>query len=109
VNRSRAYLTLIALLTAVIGSLALWAHQESAYLDQKRLPGLRQVVNTMQLTDLALWGEARYTRHPAMADQFSAFQDHPGALEHFPAGSLVAPTGPRPDTTLVVQQKGAVR
>jgi hypothetical protein len=44
-----------------------------------------------------------------MADQFSAFQDHPGALEHFPAGSLLAPRGPRPDTTLVVRQRGAVR
>lgn len=43
------------------------------------------------LTDLALFTEARYTRHPTQADLHSAFQDHPLALEHFPTGSLVAP------------------
>ena len=34
------------------------------------------------LTDLALFTEARYTRHPSQADLQSAFQDHPVALEH---------------------------
>ena len=51
----------------------------------------RQVVRHLRLTDLALFTEARYTRHPSQADLASAFQDHPFSLEHFPSGSLVAP------------------
>jgi hypothetical protein len=55
-----------------------------------------QLVRTLRLTDLCLFTEARYTRHPAMADQFAPFQDHPTALEHFPSGSFVAPPTVRP-------------
>lgn len=51
----------------------------------------RIMVNRLQLTDLCLFTEARYTRHPSMADLHSAFQDHPLALEHFPSGSLTTP------------------
>jgi hypothetical protein len=47
------------------------------------------LVAALDLTDLALFTEARYTRHPSQADLHSAFQDHPMALEHFPTGSLV--------------------
>ncbi len=43
------------------------------------------------LTDLALFNEARYTRHPTQADRHSAFQDHPLAFDHFPSGSLLPP------------------
>lgn len=43
------------------------------------------------LTDLGLFTEARYTRHPSQADLHSAFQDHPMSLEHFPSGSLLLP------------------
>jgi hypothetical protein len=49
------------------------------------------MVRTLQLTDLCLFTEARYTRNPAMADRFAPFQDHPVAMEHFPSGSLVTP------------------
>lgn len=45
----------------------------------------------LMLTDLCLFTEARYTRHPSMADLHTPFQDHPASLEHFPSGSLVAP------------------
>ena len=41
------------------------------------------------LTDLCLFTEARYTRHPSMADRGTAFQDHPMSLEHFPSGAIV--------------------
>ena len=51
----------------------------------------RIMVQQLQLTDLCLFTEARYTRHPSMADLHSAFQDHPLALEHFPSGSLATP------------------
>lgn len=43
------------------------------------------------LTDPALFTEARYARHASQADRHAAFQDHPMALEHFPAGSLMPP------------------
>lgn len=52
------------------------------------------LVKQLRLTDLCLFTEARYTRHPSMADFHAPFQDHPGALDHFPSGSLVSP--PRP-------------
>jgi hypothetical protein len=58
----------------------------------------RDLVSSLNLTDLALWSAASYCRHPTVADRFAAFGDHPSAMEHFPAGSLVAPPragGPR--------------
>jgi hypothetical protein len=55
-------------------------------------PGIStRLVQQLGLSDLALFTEARYTRHPSQADLHSAFQDHPGALDHFPTGSLVPP------------------
>jgi hypothetical protein len=48
-------------------------------------------VASLQLTDLCLFTEARYTRHPTQADLHTPFQDHPQALEHFPSGSLLGP------------------
>lgn len=51
----------------------------------------RDTVERYRLTDLCLFTEARYTRHPSQADLHSAFQDHPLALEHFPTGSLIPP------------------
>lgn len=51
----------------------------------------QELVRTLQLSDLALWTEARYTRHPSQADFFTPFQDFPSSLEHFPAGSIIAP------------------
>jgi len=50
-----------------------------------------QMVANLGLTDLALFTEARYTRHLTQADLHTAFQDHPMAMEHFPSGSLVLP------------------
>jgi len=52
------------------------------------------LVSALGLTDLALFTEARYTRHPSLADLASPFQDHPMALEHFPSGSIVPPRSP---------------
>ncbi len=50
----------------------------------------RALVRSLQLTDLSLFTEARYTRHLSQADLHSAFQDHPLSAEHFPAGSFTA-------------------
>ena len=47
------------------------------------------LVKGLGLTDLCLFTEASYTRHLAMTDRFTPFQDYPAALEHFPTGTLV--------------------
>ncbi len=61
----------------------------------KELKDRTMLVREISLTDLCLFTEARYTRHPAMADRFAPFQDHPTSLEHFPSGSLVTPPNMR--------------
>lgn len=50
-----------------------------------------RVVRDHRLTDLALFTEARYTRHISQADLNTPFQDYPLSFEHFPSGSLVSP------------------
>ena len=50
-----------------------------------------RMVGTLGLTDLCLFTEARYTRHPSQADRHTAFQDHPVSFDHVPSGSLVQP------------------
>lgn len=57
---------------------------------QDELQVQQTLVRRLELTDLCLFTEARYTRHPSQADAFSPFQDHPRAVEHFPSGSLIA-------------------
>ncbi|MBJ6723355.1 hypothetical protein [Geomesophilobacter sediminis] len=51
----------------------------------------RTLVARLGLTDLCLTTEASYCRNPALTDARTPFQDHPGALEHFPSGALIAP------------------
>ncbi len=51
----------------------------------------RATVQALELTDLCLFTEARYTRHLSQADLHTPFQDHPLAFDHFPSGSLVSP------------------
>jgi len=58
---------------------------------EEKLAANRALVEKLGLTDLALFTEARYTRHPTQADLHSALQDHPGAFDHFPSGSLLPP------------------
>jgi hypothetical protein len=53
-----------------------------------------KLVKSLGLTDLCLLAEATYTRHLSQADLLTPFQDHPMAMEHFPAGSLVRPPLP---------------
>ena len=50
-----------------------------------------RLVRELGLTDLCLFTEARYTRHPSQADLHSAFQDHPLSFDHYPSGSMVMP------------------
>lgn len=51
------------------------------------------LVRRLFLTDLCLFTEANYTRHPAMTDFATPFQDSPLSLEHFPSGALLEPPG----------------
>jgi hypothetical protein len=67
---------------------------------RERREATRALAAQLGLTDLALFTEARYTRHRALADLHSAFQDAPMAMEHFPAGSLVAPQRAFPEGAL---------
>ena len=63
----------------------------SQRLDRERIEERRAIVRVLALTDLCLATEARYTRHPSMADVHTPFQDHPLSLDHFPSGALMAP------------------
>jgi hypothetical protein len=49
-----------------------------------------RLAKRLRLTDLALFNEARYARHLSQSDDHAALQDHPMALEHFPAGTVTA-------------------
>ena len=64
----------------------------------------RDTVKRLMLTDFSLWTEARYTRNPSQADLFSPFQDFPSSIDHFPAGSIIAPGNVR-DTTKIEFRK----
>ena len=92
--KHRVFIGLILLLTAMLGALLLWGQAKVATRTRAELAPMRTLVGKLQLTDLSLWTEARYTRHPSQADSFTPFQDFPSALEHFPAGSIIAPTRP---------------
>ena len=84
-----AFVVLGLLALAVMAIFALNSRFTAAH--RPRLDANRELVTRLGLTDLALFTEARYTRHPSQADLHSALQDHPGAFDHFPSGSLLAP------------------
>jgi len=78
----------------VLAGVFLATFADAAWLRAARGSARRQnaaMVAQLGLTDLCLFTEARYTRHWSQADLHSAFQDDPGAREHFPSGSLVSP------------------
>jgi len=85
------FTTVNIVLIALVAAHA-YRSQAMATVERQERAGL---VRSLRLTDLCLFTEARYTRHPAMADTFAPFQDHPGAMEHFPSGSLVSPPAKR--------------
>jgi hypothetical protein len=89
-RRSNTYLTcLLALFIGLIATL-IDAGFSQRY-SEARMARSRALVGQLGLSDLALFTEARYTRHPSQADLHSAFQDHPGGVDHFPSGSLILP------------------
>ncbi|SJZ89089.1 hypothetical protein SAMN02745119_01930 [Trichlorobacter thiogenes] len=83
---------ILLLTTGLVLLLLMGIHARSSRISrQAELQERAMLVHRLRLTDLCLFTEARYTRHPAMADLHAPFQDHPTALEHFPSGSLVTP------------------
>jgi hypothetical protein len=90
VNRHKVFLAVLGgeiLLLSLLAASGLWGHRART----RQLLDNRNLARSLKLTDLSLWTEARYTRNPSQADRFSAFQDFPGAIEHFPAGAILAP------------------
>jgi len=89
-KRSNAFLTFLAAGLALLGLMLVHAaavrRAASVSLDAKA-----ELVRRLRTTDLCLFTEARYTRHPVMADVNTPFQDHPVSIEHYPSGSLVPP------------------
>lgn len=103
--RARRFCVLLATAIALLGLLLLLGSRTAARM-REQLPPRQQLVQRLGLTDFALWSEARYTRHLSQADLFSAFQEAPGALDHFPAASIVPPPNIRQSTSLRVAKKG---
>ena len=99
-NRHRLFIGFILFQSLVLGGLMLAGRASVAASERTELPARQALVRALGLTDLALWSEARYTRHPSQADLFTPFQGFPGAPEHFPAGSIVGPPAVRAATTL---------
>ncbi|KAB2934154.1 MAG: hypothetical protein F9K25_04775 [Candidatus Contendobacter sp.] len=87
-RQSNVALTVLATLLLLFGLTLVDAAWRSQRADDA---ASRALVRELGLTDLSLFTEARYTRHPTQADRHSPFQDHPAALEHFPTGSLMPP------------------
>ena len=75
----------------VLSVMFLYSQMTVATRNRSEVPAKRELVRRLKLTDLSLWTEARYTRHPSQADVFTAFQDFPSSFEHFPAGSIIGP------------------
>jgi hypothetical protein len=85
-------------LTGLTASLALflWSLVDAGLRSraaEAAIAGRAGLVAALDLTDLSLFTEARYTRHLTQADLHTSFQDHPLSLEHFPSGSLYPPPG----------------
>ncbi|CAA7617925.1 conserved exported hypothetical protein [Candidatus Terasakiella magnetica] len=89
-RKSDPFLLLAAVLLALFGASFVDAAHEIGKA-QASLDARAEMVERLGLTDLVLFTEARYTRHPSQADLHSAFQDHPFAMDHFPSGSLLPP------------------
>jgi hypothetical protein len=89
-RKSDGFLLLSAALLVLLGA----SFADAAWGLSRAEPALErkaEMVERLGLTDLVLFTEARYTRHPSQADLHSAFQDHPFAMDHFPTGSLLLP------------------
>ena len=88
--KARVFLAITVIQVIVLAGLFTWSMSVARAHTTEEIPQKQELVQRLELTDLAIWTEARYTRHPSQADFFAPFQDGPSSLEHFPAGSVVA-------------------
>ncbi len=88
--KARVFLAITVIQVIVLAGLFTWSMSVARARTTEEIPQKQELVQRLELTDLAIWTEARYTRHPSQADFFAPFQDGPSSLEHFPAGSVVA-------------------
>jgi hypothetical protein len=89
-RKSSRCLSLLGISVLLLGLMFTHAYiQRQA--DGPALDRIAMVVKHLELTDLSLFTEARYTRHLSQTDLHSAFQDHPAAMEHFPTGAIAGP------------------
>ena len=89
-RKSNIFFIVVALGAAAFGLMIAHAHHRNGNAG----PGLKEkamLVERLELTDLCLFTDARYARHPSMADLHTAFQDSPMSVEHFPSGTLILP------------------
>jgi len=89
-RKSSLFILFILFQLSLLGLVFLYASLEKKG-DAELLQEKLNLVRMHGLTDLCLFTEARYTRHPSQADFHSPFQDSPLSLEHFPSGSLMVP------------------
>jgi hypothetical protein len=94
-----AWATIILLVVETTMAVALAATGSARYRDQQGARDVnRRLVRELGLTDLALSSGTSYTRHPSQADLFAPHNEHPSAIEHFPAGSVFQPPAFPPGT-----------
>jgi hypothetical protein len=89
-RKSNIFFIVVALGAAAFGLMIAHAHHRK----ENAGAGLKEkamLVERLGLTDLCLFTDARYARHPSMADLHAAFQDSPMSVEHFPSGTLILP------------------
>jgi hypothetical protein len=91
VRKSTGFLALLFTGVLIAGGVLFIHPRYQIEVYEKGLAKRKHLVHELQLTDLCLFTEARYTRHLSQADLHSAFQDYPMAFEHFPSGSMVSP------------------
>ena len=100
---ARSVIILMAVETGVAVFLAV-ARPTDLQIQRQTGDANRHLVRELLLTDLALSSGTSYTRHPSQADLFAPHNEHPAAIEHFPAGSIVQPPVPRPATSPVIDE-----
>jgi hypothetical protein len=79
---------LLGIVICVAGMTAMFAHA-AFNRSPNQYAGSISLIQELGLTDLAIFTETRYTRHPSQADLHSAFQNHPLAFDVYPSGSII--------------------
>jgi hypothetical protein len=89
-RKSTVYLSYIGVNVVLVGLMLVHATYTQEH-SKQQMTDESEMVKKLELTDLCLFTDARYTRHPSMADVHSAFQDAPMSFDHFPSGSIMPP------------------